>query len=336
MSTPRTRTGRYLALPGLTAQGYTPHPMHAEPSVWTEKNCYIDVWIELLHALKLEPAALMSFTLAVDFEGDHWTFFKPPHPELQRLYGLDVQELNVWRPLLDHAAEHLPAGKLISTEADAYWLPDTAGTDYRRHHVKTTIVINEVDVDRQRMGYFHSAGYYALEGEDFRRLFQLDGPPSPEAMPLYAELVRTDRLQRRPADALARLSLESLREQYALRPATNPVTRFAARFAADLPLLHEQGMEHYHAWAFTTIRQLGAAFELAAHQMRWLAPLAQPQLLGAAERFELISHEMKALILKGARVVNGRKAYDAEAALAPVAQAWDDGMAVVGRALAGA
>ena len=177
MSTPRTRTGRYLALPGLTAQGYTPHAMHAEPSVWTEKNCYIDVWIELLHALKLEPAALMGFTLAVDFEGDHWTFFKPPHPELQRLYGLDVQELNVWRPLAEHALEHLRGGRLLSTEADAFWLPDTAGTDYRRQHTKTTIVLAGIDLDAQCARYFHNAGFFRVEGEDFRRLFGLGAPP---------------------------------------------------------------------------------------------------------------------------------------------------------------
>ena len=97
------------------------HALHGEACVWVEKNCYADVWIELLHTLKLEPLALMPFTLAADFEGDHWTFFKPPLPDLQKLYGIDVQELNVWRPLIEHAAEHLAAGKFISTEADAFW-----------------------------------------------------------------------------------------------------------------------------------------------------------------------------------------------------------------------
>ena len=42
---------------------------------------------------------MLPFTVAIDFEGDQWTFFKPPHDELCDLYGLDVQELNVWRPL---------------------------------------------------------------------------------------------------------------------------------------------------------------------------------------------------------------------------------------------
>ena len=53
-------------------------------SAWVEKNCYVDVWIELLHALGLEPLAMLAFTVAVDFEGDQWTFFKPSHDDLRR------------------------------------------------------------------------------------------------------------------------------------------------------------------------------------------------------------------------------------------------------------
>jgi hypothetical protein len=322
------------ALPGLSPEGYARHALHGEACTWVEKNCYADVWIELLHCLKLEPRALMPFTLRADFEGDHWTFFKPPLPDLQRLYGIDVQELNIWRPLIEHAAEHLAAGKLVSTEADAFWLPDTAGTDYRQQHVKTTIVLNELDLAGQRLGYFHNAGYHWLEGEDFRRTFQLDGTPA-EALPLYAELVRVDRLQQRPPQALADLSWQLLREHFAWRPASNPVERFAARFAEDLPQLHERGLAHYHAWAFTTLRQAGAAFELAAACLRWLQP-SRPEapLSAAADQFDLIAQDTKALILKGARIVNARRAFDAGQALAPAARAWAQGMALLGPSLA--
>lgn len=332
MSTHDTRSGRYRALADLSASTYLPHAMHTEQAVWQEKNCYVDIWIELLHALKLEPAAAMAFALTADFEGDHWTFFKPPHPDLRALYGIDVQELNVWRPLIDHTAEHLGAGKLISTEADSFWLPDTIGTDYRRQHVKTTIVLNDLDVDQQRLGYFHSAGYHELEGEDFRQLFSLDGPPHPNAMPLFAELVRIDRLVRRPPTELAQISARLLREYIALRPDTNPVTRFAARFNADLPRLHARGLDHYHAWAFTTLRQLGAAFELAAQHLRWLTPQGDAGLAAAAGHFDTIAQESKSLILKLARIVNGKKPFDAAVAFAPMVQAWDDGMGLLASA----
>ena len=321
------------ALAGLSAPEFKPHALHSDQRVWVEKNCYVDVWIELLSALQLEPAAAMPFTVAVDFEGDHWTFFKPPHADLRALYGIDVQELNIWRPLVEHAAEHLAAGKPIATEADAFWLPDTAGTDYRQQHVKTTIVLNDLDLAHQRLGYFHNAGYFSLEGEDFRQLFRLDGCDGAGVLPLYAELIRTDRLLRRPNEELAQMSARLLREHFALRPASNPVRRFAHRLDADLPLLHERGMAHYHLWAFSTVRQLGAAFDLASNHLQWLAPHGHPGLASAAERFDVIAQDTKALILKLARVVNAKRAFDAGPAFAPMAQAWDDGMGLLAQAV---
>ncbi|HEX8109631.1 MAG TPA: DUF1839 family protein, partial [Kofleriaceae bacterium] len=115
----------------LDATRHARHALHADDRAWVEKNCYVDIWIEVIHALGCEPLAIAPFVVALDFEGDQWTFFKPPHDELRELYGIDVQELNCWRPLVEHAVEHVGAGKLISTEADAWWLPDVAGTDYR-------------------------------------------------------------------------------------------------------------------------------------------------------------------------------------------------------------
>ena len=255
---------RLQVIAGLEPARYVRHALHAEDATWVEKNCYIDIWIELLHALGLEPTACLAFTLAIDFEGDQWTFFKPSHTELWQLYGVDVQELNVWRPLLEHALEHLGAGRLISTESDAWWLPDTVGTDYRRAHTKTTIVLNDIDVEGERLGYFHNAGYHELTGEDFRRTFRIGAAPDPAFMPLFAELVRTDRVVRRPATELAQLAVPMLRDAVARMPARNPMPAFVERFAADLDGIRQRGLPYYHAWAFATTRQLGAAGELAA------------------------------------------------------------------------
>ena len=207
---------------------YQRHMLHAEDRVWVEKNCYIDIWIEVIHALGFEPRAMLPFVVAIDFEGDQWTFFKPPHDELRALYGIDTQELNVWRPLLDHAAEYVGAGKLISTEADAYWLPDTSGTDYRQKHTKTTIVINALDVAGQHMGYFHNAAYHALEGEDFVRTFRVGAAPDPTFMPLFAEAVRIDRTVSRPAREAAAMARALLKKHFDRRPVDNPVARESA------------------------------------------------------------------------------------------------------------
>ena len=320
-------------LPGIEAHGYQRHALHGEDSAWPEKNCYADLWIELLHSLALEPRAVLPFTLAVDFEGDQWTFFKPPLSDLRELYGIDVQELTVWLPLIDHAREHLAAGKLISTEADAFWLPDTRGTDYRSKHSKTTIVLARLDVEGGRLGYFHNAGYFELSGEDFAQVFRLDAGPDPAFMPLYAELVRIERRVARPDPVLAAMSFELVRRYTNWRPARNPLSHFAAHVDRQLDEMRVAGLPSYHAWAFASIRQAGAAFELAAANLRWLADLGYGPLGAAAPSFDAISQASKALILKGARAVHTGKALELAPLAASMAQAWDEGIAAVEHAL---
>lgn len=313
------------AIQGLDAVTYRRNVLHAESCVWVEKNCYIDIWIEVIHALGLEPRAILPFVVAVDFEGDQWTFFKPPHAELMDLYGIDVQELNVWRPLLEHALEHLAAGKMISTEADAFWLPDTSGTDYRRQHTKSTIVLNDIDLEKRTLGYFHNAGYYRLDGEDFARTFRLEQPHDPTFMPLFAELVRVDRVLERPTEELVGMSHMLWLRHLERRPETNPVRRFQERFERDLPAIQDKGLPYYHAWAFGTIRQLGAAFELAALNLKWLAEHGTEGLEPAIAAFEALAAANKTFILKGARVTNSRKPFDGAALFDDMAGAWERG-----------
>ena len=213
-------------------------------------------------------------------------------------------------------------------------MPDTAGTDYRQAHHKTSIVVSEIDLAARRLHYFHNAGFFALEGEDFDRLLNI-GAPAAE-LPLFAELVRIDRLRHRPLDELRTLSLAELRFQLSRRPSGNPVTRFGQRYAADLPWLRAQGLAHYHAWAFGTVRQLGAAFELGARYLDWLAPVnpaSAAEWAAAAAAFDEVSTGCKALILKGARAVMSPKPFDAEAACDPLAEAWARGMAALDAAL---
>ena len=313
---------RAVALPGLDSNGYRSHALHAQERSWVEKNCYVDIWIELLHALDLDPMAVLPFTVAIDFEGDQWTFFKPPHDELRTLYGLDVQELYVWRPLLQHALEHLAAGKFISTEADAFWLPDTAGTDYRQQHTKTTIVLADVDVAAGRVGYFHNAGYFAADGEDFVKLFRLDAAPDPAFMPMFAELVRYDRIERQPGEQLRAASRELLRKHTARRAQDNPVQRFRERFEQDLPSMAQEGMAAYHAWVFGTLRQLGAAAELSSLYLEWLDPGAAA-VVQPSTAFMEISTVCKSLIMKIARAVNAKRPLNASSSFDDMAAAWD-------------
>ena len=314
---------RVKALP-LDAATYQRHALHADTAVWVEKNCYIDVWIELVHAVGCDPVAMLPFVAAVDFEDDQWTFFKPKHEELFDLYGIDIQELNVWRPLADHVQTHVGAGKMIATEADAFWLPDTQGTDYQRQHTKTTIIISDFDLEKRKLGYFHNASYYALEGTDFEKLFRIGAPADPEFQPHYAEVVRVDRLVKRPHADLVEMSRALLKKHASRRPKDNPVTRFGDRITSDLTKLQTEGLAMYHAWAFATIRQLGASMELLAKHLEWRGDAAE-----AAASFAKVSDGAKTLILKGARAVNSKKTLDAKPIFDEMSAAYHRGMDLI-------
>jgi hypothetical protein len=311
-----------FAIAPLDPATYEPHALHREGRAWTESNCYIDVWIEVLHALKCDPIACLPFVIAIDYEGDQWTFFKPPHEDLTRLYGLEVEELNVWRPLIHHVAEFVQDGKLVLTEANSFFLPDTSGTDYRTNHVKTTIGIQAIDVKEQTLGYFHNSSYHALRGDDFVGLFRVGVPHDPAFLPLFAEFVRTARVKPLEEKELTLRSIELLRKHVARAPRTNPATRFKERFPADVEWLKTEGLATYHAHAFATLRQLGAAFEMAALYMRWLEARGERDLLPIAEDFNSISENAKALVLKTARAVNAKRAVDFAPILEAIEQSW--------------
>jgi hypothetical protein len=310
---------RVTALPGLQAAGYARHALHAEGCTWLEKNCYVDIWIELLHALKLEPLAMLPFTLAIDFEGDQWTFFKPSHAELLQLYGLDVQELAIWRPVLDHVVEQVERGNPVLVELDSYYLPDTAGTAYQLTHAKTTVGVNEIDPALKHMGYFHNAGYFVVQGEDFDRLFDIQG------LPPYVEFVKR-RPEGKTGPALLDASLAILRAHLARLPAANPFAAFRQRFEQDLTWLMEAPIERFHAYSFATLRQYGACFELAETYLRWLGSQSIGGLDTAATALREIAETAKAFQFQLARSMARRKPLD----LAPIdamGARWDTAMA---------
>jgi hypothetical protein len=313
----------------LVPSSYQRHALHAENVAWVEKNCYIDLWIELLHAAKLEPTAMLPFVLASDFDGEQWTFYKPPHVDLLNLYGVSVQELNVFRPILEHALFHAAHGRLVLTEANAFWLPDTAATDYRRQHTKTTIAIESLDVAERRLRYFHNAGFYELSGEDFEQTFRLGFAPDPAFMPLFAEVASFERAEAAEPAELARRSRELLRSWLGRRPRENPMPRFAAHLAEQIPALRERGIAAYHAFAFATIRQCGSAFELGADYLSWLERIEPRGYAEAVQALQGISTNCKALILKGARAMMNQKPVDFSELLGEMASQWDAAMSAI-------
>jgi hypothetical protein len=297
---------------------YVPHPVHQGGRTYGETNCYTDIVLEVLHARGHEPLAMLGHLVRQDFEGDQWTFFKPPPGDLEMLYGIDIHEMQPWRFLPDQIAEQLAAGRTMIVELDSFWLPDTAATDYRTNHVKTSVAFEWIDRDAERARYFHNAGLHELSGEDYRGVFRIPGGWTGEVLPPYAELVRFDA---GPGAADLREAARGLLANHLLRrPADNPFERFAARLADDLPALLEGDVEAYHAYAFATVRMAGASFELLADHLRWLdgevaalAPLAR------------VVDACKVLSFRLAR----RRAFDPAPILAGAADAWDEAMAAL-------
>jgi hypothetical protein len=279
-----------------------------------ETNCYVDLWIELLHALGLDPVAGCAFTLATDFEGDQWAFFKFPPEDLRRLYGIEVAEMNVWRPLAEHIVEALDQGRLLTLEADSWFLPDTAGVSYRIGHTKSTIVPQAIDVEGKRLGYFHNAAYFELEGDDYDGVLRTKADEW--SLAPYVELVKVERKTAPTRDDVLALTAEHL----ARRPADNPMARFRKRLEHDLPGLAERDLAYFHEYAFGTCRQCGANFELAASFVDWLGDAPE-----AAARFRAIAETAKSLQFSLARAARGR-AVDLSAPLGEMERDWDEAM----------
>jgi hypothetical protein len=298
---------------------YVPHAVHAAADrTYVETNCYADVIIELLHARGHEPLAAIGSTVRLDFEGDQWTFFKPDPGDLQRLYGVDVHEMQPYRALPDQIAEQLAAGRTMTVELDAWFLPDTAATSYRAEHVKTTIAAEAIDREAEVLRYFHNAGLYELSGEDYRGIFRLDGPADPALLPPYTELVRFDAGSRLAGDALHDAARALLVRHLALRPATNPFLRFGAALERDLPALREGDPARYHAYAFATVRMVGSGFELLSAEAEWLFGADGAAADAIAAMGEIVDG-CKLLSLKLAR----RRAFDPGPVIDALAAAWE-------------
>jgi hypothetical protein len=243
-----------------------PHPLHGPKMVRKQTNCYVDLWIELLAYWGMDPHAALPFTVALDFEGDEITFFKFPAEDIERLYGVVVQEHSIFEPLETHIASQLGRGGVMLVEVDAWYLPDTRDVAYQKQHTKTTIGIHAMNWSSRQIGYFHNSGYYFAEGADYDGLLDTAGtallPPYVEcARRRYASLTGTN---------LRDASLSLMQRHLSRRPLASPITAFGEALARDAKELVSRPMDYFHAYSFNTLRQLGANFELLGHYLRWL------------------------------------------------------------------
>lgn len=309
-----------LGLLAVDPASYVCHPIHAGEQVWSETNCYVDLWVEVLHSLGLDPVPALAAALSADFDGSQWSFLKFAPEDLRRLYGIEVSELNLWRSVLEHVLHEREHGRLLTVEVDAFWLPDTAGTSYRGEHTKTTIVLNRIDVAAERAEYFHNSGYFALSDEDFRGVFHLDGVPA-EVLPPYVETIRLDAAHPPQRDAV----LGVVRAHLGRRPERNPVAALAEGVQADLSWLRGGGLELFHRWSFGVLRQCGATAELAAELTRYLGGSGASDMDAATEHFTAVAVGAKSVQFRLARAARGREVTVTEE-LTAMAASWGAAM----------
>jgi hypothetical protein len=250
---------------------YGAHALHTGERHWPQTNCYADLWIEVLHALGFEPAVVFGFTVTQDFEGDQFTFFKPPLEDLETLFGLRVTELALYDDLIGHIAQQLRLRRLVLLELDSFYMPETRGVSYRVAHGKTTIAINRLDAAARQVDYFHNDGLFRAEGEDFDGLFRrLPGQADAAILFPYAEVVRLPQRNRDPR-TIVETAVRLLQRHIMRRPDSNPIAAFRSVAAAQAECLAERPLAAFHAYAFNTLRQLGANFELLSSHLAWLS-----------------------------------------------------------------
>lgn len=302
------------------------HFTHSEDRIWPETNCYLDLWIEILHILGHDPVPMFACALSVDHDGSQWTFVKPDPSDLRELYGLNVTEEALWRPVLETVESGRNRGLLHTVEVDSWWLPDTAATEYRNGHVKTTIVPLAVDRTAKRMRYVHNSGVFDLHGEDFDGIFYL-GTTVEWVLPPYVEQIRQ---QAKRSD---KGPLEIARAHLDRRARVNPVERLADSVADAITWLPEAGASSFHDWAFVTLRQCGASAEIAADLSDYLGAHGAPGSESAAPLFREVAAGAKAVQFKMARAARGRTVHVTEA-LEAMNQQWSQALDILDDAVA--
>jgi hypothetical protein len=295
--------------------------LHDETRDWPETNCYVDLWIELLAARGFAPEAALGFALIQDFEGDQFTFSKFQIQDLDAFYGALVQELAIYDSVEAHAIEQAARGRAVLVEVDGFYLPDTRGVSYQRLHTKTTIAINRIDPSARRLEYFHNAGFFALEGEDYDGVFaKLPQQQRDDILFPYVEFVRFDPTALE-GEALRAAALTRLGQHYARRPRHNPVRAFANVVGQQAEAVAQRAPDFFHVYAFNTLRQLGANFELLGSHLDWLFPDREAE--DAVTACKALSGGGKTMQFQLARAVARKRFSGLDAALAPVADAYD-------------
>jgi hypothetical protein len=270
---------------------------------------------------------MLGSLIRLAWEGQGFTLLKARYEDLDMLYGLDVHEMLLYRPLPEHIAEQLAQGRFLGFEGDVYYLPDMAGVAYREEHANGAVLPTSIDLVGERLSYFHGTGHHELSGEDYRGLFRQLEHFTGDVRDPYTELSVF-----RPcpgADDPARLRAlagQLLVRHAARRPPENPFLAWGESLGADLERLAGVTNEPSQGYAFVSARMAGATCELLADHLEWL--LGDPGR-PAAEPLRRIAQGCRTLTFRFAR----RRVFDFAPAVDELAVAWRESMEALAPAL---
>jgi hypothetical protein len=307
---------------------YTPHRLHARDRTYAASGCYIDLVIELLHWRGLDPLAMLGSLVRLEWEGGGFTYLKPRFEDLDILYGVDVHELLLYKPLPEHIAEQFAHGHFVLFEADTFYLPDMAGIAYHAEHAKGAVLATSIDLAAERMRYFHGTGHHEVDGEDYRGVFHALPHFTDDVVDHYAELVVFRRCPgATDSERLRGLAGELLVRHAARRPEQNPFLAWGESLGADLERLAALEREPTQGYAFVSARMAGSTSELLADHLEWLLGPA-----GAAPATPLrrISEGCRTMTFRLSR----RRPFDYAPAIEGLAADWAESMDALAPALA--
>jgi hypothetical protein len=292
------------ATPLVSPAGWRQHRLHALDRDWPETNCELDLWIELAASRGFEPEAMLGFAVAQDFIGDQFSLLLPPTEELERFYGANVRPLALYERFEDQFVQQVADGATVLLETDSFYLPDSRGVAYRRRHVKSTIAIAAIDPVRRSLDYFHNLGFWRLDAEDYEMVvhrpvhLQAD-----EIIPPFAQSIRFD-FEPLRGDELRAVARERLRWRLSRAPQRDPVAAFGATLDSRAKKLEGAGENAFHDWAFHTLRQLGANYELLADHLVWLDPAVFAGACGECRRISALGKSLQFQLARA--VLRGR------------------------------
>ena len=162
-----------------------------------------------------------------------------------------------------------------------------------------------------------------FEGEDFDGIFHMNAPEGALPFLPYTEFVKFPEDGVPERKRIREAAVELLSRHLARRPQVNPVAAFAGVFPEQVAEVADRPFGFFHLYAFNTLRQLGANYELFSAHLDWLTEEGVADLSQTAEAARTISSTAKTVQFQLARAVMRKKFDKLVPALQPAVEAWD-------------